>query len=139
MDDELARADKAYRNKVLAVCILVMAGSWLLVELGLPLAMGHLNRLGQDTAFLVIEIVLIVLFLGMIPFGLHLGRVGRKIVDHERFPPPGVKVIRDVQVLRGKKAHARGKLLVYSSRAIIVLAIAAALCVHYFMQALAAD
>jgi hypothetical protein len=39
----------------------------------------------------------------------YLTSLGRSIVRHAEYPPPGFRVVRDTFVLRGAAAHARGR------------------------------
>lgn len=136
MEEEIQRADSKHRSRILVVLLVFVVAGLALLRWGLPAAYAELNRLDPETALRVIEAVLVLLFLGLIPFGLYLGRLGRRAVDHERFPPPGTRVVRDVPVLRGEKARRRGKALSFFSWGLIVLAVAAALFVHFMIQAL---
>ena len=40
----------------------------------------------------------------------HFWRMGQSVFDAQRFPPPGVQVIRDTPVLTGKEALSRDRL-----------------------------
>ena len=45
----------------------------------------------------------------------YLLRFGQSVIDAQRFPPPGVSVIRDTPVLSGEEAIFRGRLIRYAS------------------------
>jgi hypothetical protein len=51
------------------------------------------------------------LMLPVIAAAIHLRRVGARIVGAQRFPPPGMAVIRDTDVATGATAVRRGRLL----------------------------
>jgi hypothetical protein len=56
-------------------------------------------------------------------------RLGQRIVDEERYPPAGLRVIRDMPVLTGGTARGRGRLL----QAFGVAAAVAVLMMAFFM------
>jgi hypothetical protein len=70
-----------------------------------------------------------------VPAG-YLIRVGRKIIIAKRAPLPGQKVIRDTNILEGKKAVTRGKTLLYLGIFTIFILIAGAARSHYFFDKL---
>jgi hypothetical protein len=46
----------------------------------------------------------------LLAFAAYLWRLGSRIARAERFPPPGLTVVRDTPVLRGRPARRRGRL-----------------------------
>ena len=42
--------------------------------------------------------------------GVYFWRMGRLVIDTQRFPPPGIPVIRDTPILSGKDAVVRGRI-----------------------------
>jgi hypothetical protein len=59
-------------------------------------------------------------------FGLYLFALGRRAVRAERFPPPGVAVIRDTPVLTGVQARRRGAFIQTIATVLVILACALA-------------
>ncbi|MEC4675004.1 MAG: hypothetical protein VST68_12520 [Nitrospirota bacterium] len=53
---------------------------------------------------------LVVLCLPFLFAAGHFWRMGQFVIDAQRFPPPGIPVIRDTPVLTGKEALRRGRL-----------------------------
>jgi hypothetical protein len=51
------------------------------------------------------------LVLPLLGFALYLWAFGARVMRAGRFPPPGQRVIRDTQVLEGRAARARGRIL----------------------------
>lgn len=86
------RADGNYRTKILLVSALLVLLGLVFVRWLLPLGMEYLERWEPRKAIVVIKVILVLIFIGLVPFGLYLLTVGRKIIEHERFPPPGMKV-----------------------------------------------
>ena len=53
---------------------------------------------------------LVVLALPLLFAAGHFWRMGQFVIDAQRFPPPGLPVLRDTFVLTGKDALSRGRL-----------------------------
>ena len=136
MDKDIVSADKTYRNKVLALCFLLGLLGVLLIKWGVPLGLEYLNHLDPKTAFLIIDVTLALIMLSMVPVGLYLFKLGRTIIKHECFPPPGMKVIKDTPIDKGKKAKVKGQILVYISILFMVVGLLGALYIHCICQSL---
>lgn len=137
MAKNVVRADKKYRSKILVIfALLVLLGigfiGWLL-----PLGIEYLRRLDAETAILVIETILVLIFLGLVPFAFYLLMIGRRVIKHERFPPSGMKVIRDTILIKGDKARLRGQVLVFLSIFLILIGLIGAFYTHYALRRLA--
>ena len=135
MNKDIIRADKKYRQK--ALCLLFLLGllGILIILWGLPSGIEYLKRLDPQTAFLIIDLVLVFIMLSMVPIGIFLFRVSRKILKHECFPPAGMKVIKDTPIVRGKKAKMKGQILLFISILFMIAGLCGALYVHYLFQA----
>ena len=136
MHQGIIHADKTYRRKVLVICIVLFSLGGLLIGWVLPWAKEYLHRLDPETALSVMKVTLVVGFLSVVPFGLYLLAFGCKVMEHERFPPPGVKVIRDTKLIEGEKARVRGRLLVVFSLILIVFGLFAAVYTPYMLHKL---
>ena len=136
MDKDIIRADKKYRNKALGLFFLLGLLGILLIIWGLPSGMEYLKRLDPKTAFLIIDLVLVFIMLSMVPIGLFLLNLSRKIMKHECFPPPGMKVIKDTPIEKGKKAKVKGQILLFISLLFMIAGLCGALYIHYLFQAL---
>ena len=139
MTENVVTADKRYRSKILVVfALLVLLGvaviGWLL-----PLGIEYLRRLDVETAILVIETILVLMFLGLVPFAFYLFMIGRRVIKHEGFPPPGMKVIRDTILITGDRARLRGQVLVFLSILLILIGIIGAYYTHYALHRLAKE
>ncbi len=93
----------------------------------LPWAAGHLEGLKAQKALGIIKVALVVLFLGTVPLAAYLFTIGRKMMQYERFPPPGMKVITDTRVVEGEEVKFRGQVVVVLSLVFILLALLGAL------------
>ena len=136
MDKKIVRADKKYRNKVLTLCFLIGLLGVLIIVWGLPYGMEYLKHLDPKTAFLIIDLVLVLIMLSLVPIGLFLLKVGRKIIKHECFPPPGMRVIKDTLIEKGKKAKVKGQILVFTAIIFMTFGLFGALYIHYLFQSL---
>jgi hypothetical protein len=65
----------------------------------------------RSRAQLLIALVSIIVLAPLAGFGHYVWRLGTRTLREERFPPEGLSVIRDVLVMRGAQARARGQLL----------------------------
>ncbi len=106
--------------------VLVFIGG-VLVGWVLPWAAGHLEGLKAQKALGIIKVALVVLFLGTVPLAAYLFTIGRKMMQYERFPPPGMKVIADTRVVEGEKVKFQGQVVVVLSLVLILLALLGAL------------
>ncbi len=50
----------------------------------------------------------------------YLMWLGIKIIKADRYPPPGMRVIKDTKVVRGKRARFRGGLLIFTAVLILL-------------------
>jgi hypothetical protein len=79
-----------------------MARSWLLEERGagrIPsraICLGFLGLVG----LLAVPVIYV---------GLNVIRLSTRVIAHQQFPPPGMKVVRDTRILRGSRAVTWGR------------------------------
>ncbi len=129
---EIVRADKGLRQRLLIFILLIfMAGGAFMWWFS-----GWSKSVEPERALHVIVWSLIVLFLGVIPIGLYIIRLGSKIAEEERIPPLGMKVIKDTEVVIGKTARRRGRILQACGLLIIVVALIGAWLANRFPKAL---
>ena len=80
-----------------------------------------------------IEICCHLFLLLFIPPALYLITIGRRICTHKAVPYPGMKVIRDTVIIRGKKAVFRGKSLIVLGTVLVVLVGTSMVATHFIL------
>jgi len=129
MSKEVIKADKEYRRKIIALsALLAVVGLVILVWI-FPLNPEALKDLEGETIFFIVKVLTVFLMLCSVTMGLYFFRFSKKILKHEQIPPPGVKVIKDTPVIRGKGARVRGYILQVISGMIILGGIIFGLCI----------
>jgi hypothetical protein len=112
--NEVQKADPDARRRAALVLIFAAAIGGLLIS-----AFEHFREplrewLVSDPAEtprrarLALSVSILVLSTPAIAFAIYLWLLGRKVLRAERFPPPGLRVIRDTPVIRGAAAVTRG-------------------------------
>lgn len=133
---EIDKADITARRKALAVVLAgVVAGALLIAGL------DHYREALQDWLLddpdrfrqRLTAVFLLFAFLLSTPLICLAGYVwllGARAIKSERFPPPGLQVVRDTKVLRGHDAILRGRLLIVLGTCLGVCA--AVLCLLFW-------
>ncbi len=134
MNQGIIPADKSYRRRIISIYVVLVLIGLVLIGWVLPLTKAYIEQLEPETALRTLKATLVVVFLTIVPIALYILSFGRKVMQHERFPPPGVKVIRDTKIIEGQKARVRGRLLVVLSLALILLAVIGALYTPYMLD-----
>ncbi len=119
MDDEqiIIKADKKHRIKILLVAlILIIVGFFLLQYF--QILLNKLSTLAEESPELAIQkaentfkIIFSIMFLLSLGLCIYLFKLGTLIVKSGQFPPPGLKVIRDVKLETGQKAKSKGRIV----------------------------
>jgi hypothetical protein len=81
----------------------------------------------RPRAQMLIFLVGLIVIAPIVGFAAYIWRLGTRIMREERFPPEGMRVIRDVLVLRGAEARSRARLLRAFSITFFVLTVLMAL------------
>ena len=138
MERDIIRADEEYRKKfirgLIIICLLCSLFGVMLIFWGLPRAQEYLRELDCKTAFQVIKVSIVFIFLSVLPFAVYFLRLGQRIIESEQLPPPGARVIRDKKTIRGAKAITRGRALIFLSVLMICLSLIGAFYVPYKMD-----
>ncbi|GIX46770.1 MAG: hypothetical protein KatS3mg131_0981 [Candidatus Tectimicrobiota bacterium] len=131
MEPEYLPADRRLRARVLAGALGVLA----LVALGMPRFTAWLRAFLQqaevDTVLLLLELAFATSLLGFVLCGVACLRLGRRVLAHACFPPPGLRVLRPTRVVRGAAARRWGYTLVAVA---VVFLLGSAACLWYVHQ-----
>jgi hypothetical protein len=101
---------------VLAVAAYIAAEDWLAALRARPPGEARQafdSAIRWGTVFVTVPIVLI---------ALYIFWLGRRVVSAQRFPPPGIAVVRDTVVLEGRPARIRGYVIQGLAAALTVAA-----------------
>ncbi len=128
------KADPKYRRRYsLLFCLIGLV--MLCIALWGVDYLESLKDMEPAKAVLVLQVLSAALLIPLFPMSLYLYRFARKALVSGQFPPPGTKVLKDTEVVEGKRARRKGTLLLVAS---IVLAVIASVGVTYFPYAIGA-
>jgi hypothetical protein len=136
MEQEILKADKQYRARLLTAYLIGIAVLSLCLCFGLPRYLAYLDKLRIKNMLDLAEISVMVFFACFIGPACYCVVVGRRIMVFKRFPYHGQKVIRDTKIIEGKKAVTRGRMLFFLGIIAIIILIAGAARSHYFFDKL---
>lgn len=128
MNQGIVPADKGLRKKIVLFLVLVTI-VFIIIE---PYFQGYLDQIDQksqkDREFAFREMMLLfklsmgIVSLLLLSMGGYLLLLARGISKSGRYPPPGMKVIRDTRVRTGDKAKSITILMIVSSGILILFA-----------------
>jgi len=126
MNNDVVRADPVLRRRALAIVALAGAVGAAAIQWGLPwLELARVRRPGmQRTICLTFLVVIVVLALAVIMSGRRVASLGRRTVELQTFPPPGVTLLHDVRRMTGARAVSLGRGYVIVGWTLVVLALA---------------
>lgn len=110
MNDQIVRADKRLRNKlILVIAAFVVLGILAMQEVSSILdGIRNLREtdpeLGKKKLISLLNTISVVHALVSAAFAVYLLSIGIKTIKEGRYPPGGMKVIRDTKLLVGNKA-----------------------------------
>jgi len=130
--DEIQRADPIARRRAMLLVVIgaLLGGAavlafercWPLIERWL---LSDPAQLAQRIAAVTVFCVLLTAA-PLAGFAAHLWIRGARVRQHQRFPLPGERLVRDTLVIRGEAAAIRGRVLQCLAAGLAVLAIALA-------------
>lgn len=119
MHKYIIRADKALRKRVIIGYIAtVLLGAMFLLWL-LPETLESLLGLRPRAATRILYGAIAFWMLVLVALGGYCFWLGHKVLQYESFPPPGMRVIQHMELMRGKDAVWRGRLLVFGAAVLI--------------------
>jgi hypothetical protein len=121
--ENIIRADKRYRKRILTIYLISVLMGIVLIGWGFPLAKNYTELLQLKTALRMFEIIFSLLCLSIAAAGLYGCAIGRRILESGQLPPPGMKVIADTRLIWGKEAKIWGRLMVVISMLVVFLAL----------------
>lgn len=133
MEQQILQADRKYRQVVLLALVLCLFFGVVLLQWGLPWAKLYLIQLPPRDALRVLQIATCLMFLSFVPVAWYAWSIGRKIVDSRRLPPPGVRLIKNVRLVEGAPAVARGRVVMFLAVVMAVVALASAVGLPWMM------
>jgi len=126
---DIIRADQRLRR----LAILIVVGTtvlgaaaihWLLPWAATTVKQAVSDGMPRSVVCKTTLAVLSVFALTVAGFGFHTARLGKRVAVARQFPLPGMRVIRDTRVLRGRAADLLGRGQACLGKALIVLSAA---------------
>jgi hypothetical protein len=126
MNDEVLRADPALRKRAWAILLGAVVLGAAAIQWGLPwLELARLRQPGmQRTICITFLAVIVALALATILSGRRVTGLGKRTMELQQFPPPGVKLLHDVRRMTGARAVYLGRGYVIIGWTLVVLALA---------------
>jgi hypothetical protein len=125
---EIQPADPAARRRALILLSALAGGGFVLLLGGAAMGEDLAAWVNEDPARSRARLTRIFTITTTSYFGIHLlfaawsARLGFGVIRSQRFPPPGMAVVRDTRVITGKPARSRGAMIVVLPVAALVLA-----------------
>lgn len=132
MNEEILKADKEYRRKVLFLFAFLITIGAIVLIFGLPCVMDDLEMVKPHNAIIIIYTVLIFAFFSMIPWGLYMIKLSKDILREGQFPTQKMKVITDTHIIRGQRARKRGYIFQFLALLIILMSLMSIILINYF-------
>ena len=130
----IQKADPDLRRNVLLGLVGVAAIGSIVLQWGLPRVIEAIASQEPAQALRALQVLVIAAFAPALPMAYFVYKVARRVKTSQRFPPPGMTVIRDTQVQTGEAAKHLGNALIAVS---IVLASVALFGIVYLPYAIA--
>lgn len=125
MDQEILKADPAFRKRLLVIIGIVVILGILLIGIVIPrfLIPGG-DSADPAQALNQLKWLLAIIYLPLLGFCVYLVSMAIRSWRQEVFPPLGTRVIKDTPIFRGQKAR-------HKALGIIILAIVLLSCIFY--------
>jgi len=125
MAAEIQKADPEKRRNLILACVIAwVAGGVLIVVYDMLLSWAARDAGVEIQRLNVVIGSLLLLAIPVIAVSRTIWMAGRDVIRTQRYPPPGMKVIRDTVVVTGVKARRYGSLMQALSILFVVLSFA---------------
>lgn len=126
MKAEIVRGDPGVRRRAVALLIGAAVSGGAAIQWGLPwLETVRHSRPGVQRAICVtFAAVIVTLAVAVIALGRRIAGLGRRTAELGQFPPPGLKLLRDVRSITGARAVLVGRGYVVIGWTLVGLALA---------------
>ena len=131
MEQEIVKVDKRYRRNLFSAYLLIIVSAIIFWNFGWPALFLYVDNLPNKQRVETVETLEHLVMLLFIPAALYLVMVGRKVCRFQAMPYPGMRVIHDTVIVRGKKAVFRGRSLIVLGVVMIVMAVASMIINHH--------
>jgi hypothetical protein len=111
MDQGILKADRIRRRRAIGMLGATVAFGAVTIQLILPYVTESIKKLPPRQAVWALGGVLVVGFLSVVPVGLYVRLIGRRVVASGRYPAPGMSVLVDTRIIHGNPALAYGRIL----------------------------
>ena len=131
MDPEIVKTDRRYRRNLLLAyltAILLVVALW---KWGKPQLVTYIVSLPHKERIEVVETAAHLFLLLFIPAAIYVIVVGRRVCRYQTMPYPGMRVIRDTKIIRGRGALLRGRSMVVLGTVMIIAVFASMIATHF--------
>jgi hypothetical protein len=136
MTPKIIPADRTYRRKVLIILFLIVLAGLALFQWLVPWVNKAALQIEPHKGLALAMCVLLVMFIAIVSLAVYLAFFGRRVLKNRRFPPPGVKVLRDTRLLEGKPATIRGQIIILLSVLLFIFSLYGILVTLYKLSLL---
>jgi hypothetical protein len=124
MDQGILKADRPRRRRAMGVLGASVALAAVVIQSILPYATVVIKQWPPARAIWALGGLLVVGFLSLVPVGLYVHYMGRRVVASGRYPAPGMSVLFDTRIVEGNPALGYGRVLKAIGTAIAVAGLA---------------
>jgi len=128
MDNEIIKADPAFRKKVLIIALLLVLAGAAAISVLMPWIQNRLAEEDTMVAIRMLRFLIIALFTPPLIFAFWMISFALKAYKQGLFPPEGTKVIKDTPRLQGKPAKSKAIALM---ALVIILVLCCAMAVSF--------
>jgi hypothetical protein len=137
----IVRADPKVRMRYMIITMLIIIAGAALIHWGAPVLRARIQQLydsrqiGDLIKLLrIIEGVMVLIFIGFLPFAVRTLRTGLQVAREKHFPLPGMVVLSDTPILDGKPALRRAVLYYILAGALFFTCVAGIFTVHILLN-----